>query len=181
MAITLNSDPLDPACNTYVDEAGMLQYVRDRVVSEDVQDAWIDLTPAEKARYLVNATRLLDGMATWIGVRYSRDQRLGWPRVNAYFDGFYLDVTTVPEPVVQATCEMALWLLANSGAISTTTNSTYDSIKVGSLEVNFNEGVAKQGQQYFPEEVAYILQGYATLNAPEVPGRSITVARLERA
>lgn len=181
MSITLDSDPLSPTCNTYVDEATMLTYVRDRVADESVQDAWIDLTASEKARYLVNATRLLDGMATWIGDRYSRDQRLAWPRVNAYFDGFYLDVTIVPDAVKEATCEMALWMLSNSGAISASTPYGYDSIKVGSLEINFNEGVAKQAQQYFPEQVAYILEGYGVLNSPNVPGRTITVARLIRA
>ena len=121
-------------------------------------------------------------MAEWIGDRYSRDQRMDWPRVNAYVDSFLLDQITFPIAVKEATCEMAIWSMKNAGAVSVDQNSQFDSIRVGPISINFNEAVGGSGSTYFPDIVAYLLAEYGTLNDPNVPSsKRIRTVRLIRA
>jgi hypothetical protein len=174
MALVVITDPLatEPAANSYVSVADADEYVSDRITSATVQAAWTALTADQKATAVVNASRALDQAASWIGDRYWRDQGLGWPRVNAMYDGFYLESTTFPIRVVEATVEMALWSMTNSGAISVQQNASFDAIKVGPLTIDFNEGAGLPAVQYFPEIVAYLLSGLADLNDPQMPNSS---------
>ena len=182
MAITINSTPLDPLCNSYVSLAEMLAYVTDRKPDPAVRTAWVALSDDLKATYLANATRSLDYSCEWIGDRYSRDQKLDWPRSNAYYDGFLLDNTTFPQAVKDATCEMACWSMENNGVISISQNAGYDSIKVGPINIDFNENVGGSANKYFPDEVAYLLADYGVMRNPDLPGANrIRTTHLQRA
>lgn len=182
MAITINSTPGSPSANSYVSTSEMASYVSDRVVDTAAKAAWNALAADLQATYLVNATRQLDNMAEWVGLKYSADQALSWPRSDAWIDGYLLSSTIVPTSVKEATCEMALWLLGNSGEISQSQNAEFDSLKVGSIEINFNERVAGSKNRYFPDIVAYILSGYAVLQDPNVPSANrLRTVRLIRA
>lgn len=182
MSLTVVTDPFDPNCNSYVSVADMDSYVSDRVVDSSVKTAWDALTDAHQATYLVNATRTLDSLVQWIGDRYSRDQRLDWPRVNAYYDGFLLDQISFPIRVKEATCEMAIWAMQNNGVVSVIQQSAYDSIKVGPITVDFNEGSGISTNQYFPDNVALLLDGFGTVQNPNLPGQHVMkTVRLERA
>lgn len=182
MAIVIDSTPLSPTCNSYVDESEIAAYVSDRISDSAVKTAWTGLTAELRATYLVNATRHLDSIATWIGLKYSRDQRLDWPRYDAVVDGYYVDNVTFPTPVKEAACELALWLMTNDGEISQGQDAAYDSIKIGPIAIDFNERVSGAKDKYFPDIVAYILRDYATLVDPSLPSaNSVRIARLERA
>jgi hypothetical protein len=99
-----------------------------------------------------------------------------------YIDGYIIDSTIVPDAIKDATCELVVWLIGNSGAISQTQDASYDSIKVGPLVIDFNEQVAGSKYKYFPDIIGYIISGYGTLKEPELPSsRSVKVARLIRA
>lgn len=182
MTITVVSDPLNPSANSYVSLAEMLAYVTDRVPNTAVSTAWTALSSNAKATYLVNATRSLDYSVQWIGDRYSRDQKMDWPRVNAYVDGFYLDNTTVPAAIKDAACEMAVWSMQNNGVVSIQQNQAFDSIKVGPINIDFNEQVGGTSEKYFPDVVAALLSEYGQMNNPNLPGaKQIRQVRLHRA
>jgi hypothetical protein len=162
----------------------MATYVSQKLVDEAgvAVDSWNDLESPVKAAYVVNATRRLDGLVDWIGDRYFKDQKLMWPRVNAWFDSFLLDNTVFPQAVKDATCEMAFWLAQNDGVISTTPDDSYDSIKVGPININFNTKTSRGPNQYAPDSVAILLKGYGVLNNPDIPGASrLKIVRLSRA
>lgn len=181
MSIQINAEPLSPDCNSYVSSQEMGVYLRDRV-SETVFDQWDALDVEVQRTYLVNASRFLDFAVTWIGDRYSRDQRLDWPRVNAMFDGYYLDPITFPQQVKDAACEMARWNMENDGVISVQQNAAFDSIKVGPIAIDFNESVGGSKDKYFPDIVAYILTDFGTVEPPDIPGSGrLKQVRLQRA
>lgn len=180
MPLVVNSTPLSPSNNSYSSVAGANTYVADRVDSTRAA-AWDLLDDSQKGQYLVNASRALDSMCEWIGDRYSRDQGLKWPRVNAFVDGYLVDSITFPLPVVEAAIEMALWYMDNSGGVSTRSNAEFDSIKVGPINIDFNEGSGQQLDEYFPAIVATILKDYGGINNPNVPSTGmIKQARLVR-
>lgn len=160
----------------------MDQYVLDRVISSVSKAAWAALNTESKALYLVNATRTLDSLASWIGQKYSRDQRLDWPRFDAVIDGYYVDSTTFPIPVVEATCEMAMWSVNNSGAVAVQQNAAFNAIKVGPISIDFNERVGGTSDKYFPDIVPMILADYGSFTTPDLPGANkIKTVRLTRA
>lgn len=184
MALAIDNTPLSPTANSYVGDSEMATYVADRVADSAVRAAWNALSVEARAMYLVNATRQLDAAAAWNGTRYSEDQQLGWPRYldKEEVDGFYVDYLTIPVAIKHATCELALWLLSNNGAVYETQDASYDSIKVGPLTIDFNEGAGGPGRKYFPEIVSYLLRGYGTLQQPDMPGSNMAKSvRLIRA
>lgn len=182
MALVVDNSPLSPTCNSYASVAEMDAYVTDRVPDPAVKSAWDGLSDELQATYLVNATRTIDSCAEWIGRKYYREQRLDWPRYDAYVDGYLLDVDVFPSAVVEATCEMAIWAMQNAGLVAIQQNVTFDSVKVGPITIDFNEQVGGSMDKYFPDIVAMILSDLATLRNPNLPSANqLKVARLTRA
>lgn len=182
MPLVIDTDPFSPTCNSYADVAGADEYVSTRVPDSALSAAWAGLTSDQKSMYLVNATRSIDNYVEWIGDKYSRDQKLDWPRVNAYVDGFILDQITFPEEVVEATYEMALWAMANSGAVSVDQNSSYDMIKVGPITIDFNQQALGSARQYFPDIVSALLKDLGSIQNPDRPGANmLKLGKLQRA
>jgi hypothetical protein len=181
MPLVVNNTPFSSTCNSYASIVDMAEYVSTRVANAATAAAWAALTAEKKSLYLVNATRSIDSYAQWIGDRYSRDQRLDWPRINAYKDGYLIDQITFPIEVVEATYEMAIWMMLNSGEVSVDQSSSYDAIKVGPITIDFNQESLGSAKQYFPDIVAALLAGLGVVQNPELPGqRSIRVSRLQR-
>jgi hypothetical protein len=185
MALIVDNEPLSLTCNSYASIEEMSAYVEERSTAE-AKAAWDALSPEEQAKYLVNMSRLLDSLCEWEGDRYYNYpyQVLAHPRYNLYIDGRLIntDATVFPRPVVEATCEMVIWSMANDGAISVSQNSEFDSIKVGPLEIDFNEGAGGTKDKYFPDIVALILRGWGTFQNPLLPGsKQIRTVRLLRA
>lgn len=182
MALVVDTSPFSLTCNSYASLAGMADYVSTRVPDPAVDTAWTALTTAQKSMYLVNATRSIDSYVEWIGDRYSRDQKLKWPRVNAYVEGFLLDQISFPARVVEATYEMAIWMMANSGEVAIDQSSSYDMIKVGPITIDFNQQALGSAKQYFPDIVAALLKDLGSVQDPDLPGQSkLKIATLHRA
>lgn len=181
MALTVVATPLDPACNSYVSLAEMVTYVSERMSEADAE-LWNELDSASKARYVVNATRALDSFVEWIGVRYSDTQKLKWPRFEAEVDGVDLDYLTFPQAVKHATCELAFWMASNDGSVAVRQQAAFDSVKVGPININFNEQAGGSLDKYFPDSVAIILRDYGSIANPNLPGsKQVKMARLLRA
>lgn len=181
MALTVDNSPLSPTCNSYASLAGMLTYLANQA-PEEILDAWNDLTDQQRAMYLVNATRTIDGLATWIGDKYFTDQKLKWPRSNAWVDGFLIDSVTFPQKLVDATYEQAVWMMQNDGLVSVKQSDSYSQVRVGPIGIHFNQRLARSSEQYFPDIVAILLADLGQLNDPNIPGAtSLKLARLHRA
>lgn len=181
MALTVVTDPLDPACNSYASLQAADQYASERSLAS-VAAAWEALDDEVKAKYLVNGSRSLDMAVEWIGDRFSRDQRLDWPRSNAEVDGFLLSSTEFPWQVTEATIEMALWLMENNGVTPVQQNAAFDSIKVGPISIDFNESAGIAVNRHFPDVVAYLIKDLGSIADPALPnGRSARTVRLIRA
>jgi hypothetical protein len=159
----------------------MVTYLANQAPVE-IYDAWDSLEAQQRAMYLVNAARTLDGLVEWIGVTYDSNQKMKWPRRDAYVDGHLLDSTTVPQKVVDAQCEMAIWLMQSSGAVSVQQSDAYSAISVGPIRIHYNQQMASSPDQYYPDVVAILLADYGQINQPNLPGaRSLKIARLQRA
>ena len=182
MALVVNNDPFSVSANSYVSLAEMLEYVTTRVPDSTVSTAWTALTSDQKSMYLVNATRSIDNSCDWVGTKYSRDQKLDWPRYDVWVDSYMLDVTIVPQSVKDATCEMAIWSMVNNGLVAVGQNAAFDSIKVGPINIDFSEQVGGSSEKYFPDIVAMLLRDLGTMSNPQLPGaKQLKVARTYRA
>lgn len=172
MPLIVDTTPLSPTCNSYVSALEMAAYLTERVPDPAVKVAWDALSSDLQNLYLVNATRSLDSFCEWEGERYYGPQRLSWPRYGIYIEGLYLDINVeaFPSQVIEATCEMVIWMMQNNGVVSIQQNLAFDSIKVGPLAIDFNEGAGGPKDKYFPDIVAIILKHLATLHNPQLPG-----------
>lgn len=183
MPLVLDNVPMSPTCNSYASLAEMSAYVEERVADPAVAVAWEALAEPLQIMYLVNSTRSVDSFADWVGERYYSQQRLDWPRYNTWVDGrYWLEVDVFPRQVIEATCEMAIWMMTQSGVVAQAQNLAFDSIKVGPLTIDFNESAGGTLNKYFPDILAIILKDLATLSNPDLPGANrLKVARLTRA
>ena len=106
--------------------------------------AWTALTDAQKDLCLQVATRNLETLQ-WYGTKCTDDQALQWPREVAADGSCDATVcTTIPDKLVEATCELALKLHSNQsvfidGPDSGTTGTYVSKQKLGELEVEYEE------------------------------------------
>ena len=92
--------------NSYLTVEEADAYFTERMHSTD----WSASVDKEAA--LITCTRLLDRNVKWSGVKASETQALDWPRFGMVDrDGYYVDEDIVPEPVKQAVCELAYFML----------------------------------------------------------------------
>lgn len=122
--------------NTYVTDIEAKLYFEGRISAEGYTGA--NSTVQEKL--LRTATIFLDARINWVGFKKDRTtpQALQWPRVDSMDVDSALDILggLIPQDLKNAQCELALYL-ANNGEPSE--SSDLDSIKVGSLVIDFNE------------------------------------------
>jgi len=106
--------------------------------------AWTALSDAQKDLALQVATRNLETLQ-WYGTKCDADQALQWPREVAADGSCDATVcTTVPDKLIEATCELALKLHSNQsvfidGPESTTTGTYVSKQRLGELEVEYDE------------------------------------------
>ena len=186
MALVIDNEPLSPTCNSYASAAEMGAYIAERVPDPAVAVAWGALTPEQQAMYLVNATRTLNSLAEWYGDRYYNYpyQQLDHPRYNLYVGGQSVNTNTTEflQPLIEATCEMAIWAMQQAGVVAQAQNLAFDSIKLGPITIDFNESAGGTLNKYFPDIVAIILKDLATMNNPDLPGANrLKVAKVHRA
>lgn len=90
---------------------------------------------------LREATMYLDGvyLNAWPGSKLTQDQALSWPRIDADSEGWYIATDIIPQELKDATAELVLLsinatpLLPDQSA--TDIHKTFDSVKIGDLEV----------------------------------------------
>jgi hypothetical protein len=78
---------------------------------------WTSASTDNKGRALIMATRYLDEL-TYIGEKVTTTQALLWPRTDASCGDWTVTTTEVPQPIRQATFDLAEALLGDSTLLS---------------------------------------------------------------
>lgn len=96
-------------------------------------------TDDARGRLLVDATRMLDGIA-WAGTKTSPTQALAWPRTGVVrADGTAVDPLFYPIEIVHAAYELAFAILVDPDIVDSggSTASNIKRVKAGTAEVEF--------------------------------------------
>ena len=141
MAATIDATLQGTAANSYVTLAEADAYFE--TVPHD--EHWTGSDDA-KNRVLITATRYLDNFE-YYGERCSTTQALKWPRKEYKVDGVKIDCTFIPQPVKNATFELAHSLLYKGEALvgTTGTQGTYEEVELGDLKVKFKDSSQTPG------------------------------------
>ena len=132
--------------NSYCTVAEADQYIENRYGSGTTYTTWSALTTAQKQEYLILACDYIEQKYSnrWnTGARQTSDQRLSWPRNDAYYyeETNYFNIGGVPLEVKEGQIEAAVLLVDGT---ETDLLPVYDrqtkSEKVGSLEVVYMDG-----------------------------------------
>lgn len=120
--------------NSYISVADATTYFEGSID----HDLWDAATNDTRERALISATRMMDRQ-DWLGSKYSSSQDLEWPRSGLTDkNGDSLDETTVPQQVLDATCELASALIDNPYLQDDTdSGSNIKKLKAGSAEIEF--------------------------------------------
>lgn len=156
MAITLIATPGLSTSNSYTTIAEADAFHEKNYYAA----AWADLDSDIKMQLLITATRLLDQEYDWLGDAVDSTQALRWPRSGVeHRDGlYYLDSTTIPTFLREATAEYArmLYLKDRQQALDDAATGI-QSVTAGSVSVTFD----KQDRiPVIPENVALMLEPY---------------------
>jgi hypothetical protein len=124
--------------NSYITEAEADAYFAGRLNA----DGYTGAVQAEQEKALRTATLFLDSRIRWIGdiKDQTTPQALAWPRVYDIDADTPEDILVlgqaIPQDLKNAQAELALFLIDNGEPVD---SNTLDSIKVGSLSIDFNE------------------------------------------
>ena len=139
--------------NSYANQADGDSYHYAHLYATD----WTGATTANKEKALVMATRLIDDYFTFEGRKVDDQQALEWPRFDIYDrSGFLQNSDSIPTAVVNATCEMARWLLGEDRTAEEDTRG-FTSIKAGSLALTVD---AADRTAVMPDSVIKMLAPY---------------------
>lgn len=114
MAVTVENGTGVANADSYISVADATAYFGTRLYST----AWSEASAEDKEVALIQAARTLDNYVSWFGLKSDPDQTMQWPRIGIYelqnVNGVETDVElidTVPTVVIQAQCELAIYLL----------------------------------------------------------------------
>lgn len=112
-------------------------------------DDWDAADEHEQEAALIMATARLD-LESYVGSPVSYLQRLQWPRYGAYTrNGASIASTAIPQDILDATCELALLILADPAIVGGDSGlADFQNLRLGSLDVtpriNANSGLPSQ-------------------------------------
>ncbi len=126
----------------------------------------------------IYATTLLDSLVAWFGYKWDYRQAREFPRA-VYMNtedrlalGF--EIPVLPVEIKNAQCELDLYIFKNSTSLLPSNN--LDSVKVGPLEVNFNQD-APGGQELLPAIVQGMVKKWGTVKRS---GNGATISNVVR-
>lgn len=141
--------------NSYCTEAEMEAYFDDHPYAS----GW-----SFNERRAIYSTTLLDSLCSWYGFKWDYRQSLEFPRA-VYMNtedrlalGF--EIPVLPIEIKNAQCELDLHIFKNSTSLLPSNN--LDSVKVGPLEVNFNQD-RPGGQELLPAIVQGMVKKWGTV------------------
>ncbi len=138
--MTIDATVGGPSSNSYITLPNSLLYFEGRFGNS----GYIDATVEDREKLLRTATLFLDSRVDWVGYPKDRTtpQALQWPRVDSLDTTTALDILggAIPQDLKNAQCEMALYIVDNGEPVDAV---DLDSIKVGSLTIDFNEFLSR--------------------------------------
>lgn len=159
--------------NSYGTEAEALAYFDGRLNSS----TFVNATSSDREKALRTATLQLDSRVKWIGdiKDQTTPQALAWPRVyDSTLDtpeDILVLTEAIPTDLKRAQFELALFLLEVGEPNDT---NSLDSIKVGSLAIDFNEF---KESELIPDSVWSMI---SYLGSRASPGPQVKSVKLER-
>lgn len=150
--------------------------------------AWSSASTDNRGRALIMATRYLDEL-DWIGSRANSTQALAWPRTEAKCGEWDFASNAIPQPIKQATFDLAEALLASPALLGGTgagnaelipgiPNASLRSASVDVISVQFKDGAvpnSKNALNVLPH-LRQVL-GCLCLSAPVGAGGSVRILR----
>lgn len=149
MALTFDATLEGAAANSYITEAEAAAYFDGRLNA----DPWTNAAQGTRQRALVMATTRLERV-TWLGSPTTTTQRLKWPRSGVRDElGTLFTGDTIPRPLQEATCELALHLLrlGSTDPAAADDLAGIESITIGPLSLT--RAAAPPGDSDLPAEV----------------------------
>jgi hypothetical protein len=140
-------------------------------------DGYTTADTGVQERALRTATTFLDARIVWIGdiKDQTTPQALAWPRVYDSTLDTPEDILVlgqaIPQDLKNAQCEMALYLITSGEPDS---SNDLDSIKVGSLSIDFNEF---KSSQLVPDIVWSMISYLGNRITPKEQVKSVDVIR----
>lgn len=93
--------------NSYISVANADIYFADRLNSS----VWTGAVAVGlKDQALIQASQIINNKQ-FVGIRTVPTQLMAFPRFGIYVDSILIDSSVVPKNVIDATCELAIWLL----------------------------------------------------------------------
>lgn len=130
---TINATAGSPNANSYLTVSDAQSYMGERLNTSD----WDNASTDEQEAALISATRRLD-QEHWEGTRTDpdpADQALEWPRNNTEDqNGHVYDNDIIPQPIKDATAELALAMLGED-LLSDTGLEGFEEVEIGPLQV----------------------------------------------
>ncbi len=121
------------------------------------QSTYAGITADNRARALVEATRLLDRQR-WQGAKVDDGQALAWPRTGVTVDGAEVSSASVPADITTAAYELAIAAMADASVIAgTSTGNKVSSVSAKGVGVTFFAPVT--GSR-FPDRVMELIGAY---------------------
>lgn len=130
MAIVVEDGTVVTGANSYVSEAELTTYASDRGIA----------ITGENDELLIQAMDYIESL-DFIGIKWTKDQPLVWPRVDVLIDGYYQDVEDIPTQLKNGQMAVALAIDAGNGPLIDLPRNTKRE-KVGDLEVEYMDGTA---------------------------------------
>jgi len=144
------------SANSYCSISEAEDYFIDRLHKSD----WSGASGSEKQAGLIWATRLLDEICDWHGIKVTDAQALRWPRNYVTDpDGYLLESDEIPVFLKRATAEFAMYLIAEDRTLETNRGLMgFKSIKVDVISLTIDKAKAKK---LMPPSVWTMVRPYA--------------------
>jgi len=132
MSVIVETGSVNLAANSYVSETDLQAYAAARGIT----------LVGDPTSLLLQAMDYLES-CNFIGYKYknNQNQNLQWPRADAWVDGWYCPITTIPIQLPKAQCAIACAIDAGNGPLIDIPRQT-SLEKVGDLEVQYRPGAA---------------------------------------
>lgn len=160
---TLVATPGAHNANSYITVAEADAYFEGRMNARP----WVEAGEPAKVQALLQATRRLDAeQYTGSPVKYlegttvaGEGQALKWPRLRVVTDGgAYYSSTVIPQPVKDATCELALSYLSATGDPNADTGlEAFEVLEIGPLRIEPRHAGAATSAGDLPDAVRRLL------------------------
>lgn len=153
----------DPDATSYCS----VEYADDYIgINVHASADWLAQTESAKQHLLMRSSKYLDQMVQWEGERVDEDSGLRWPRSGVYDrDGFLIPPDRIPEALIDATAELAAYLL-ESDWTRLESGRGLKEVQVDVIELKFETSFTRGT---LPNHILAILDGLGDINTGRRP------------